>query len=146
VAVSIENAGIVMGEAGMRGKSIQAAAQIETGRFSWPLLVATFLVSASFMAMPTAALAGYNIAGLIRVALAHSYGAYHGSNGHSQAARHKRDADANDASDPETPPRKQDFGIPSRHPDTEQDAARPPEGRMVTGRSHRDEPTDALMH
>jgi hypothetical protein len=130
----------------MRGKSTQAAAAIEFGRSSGPLVIATLLVSALFMAMPTKASAGYNIAGLIRVALAHSYGAYHGSNGHSQAARHSRDADADDSADSETPPRKQDVGIPSRRPDTDQDVSRPTEGRMVTGRSHRDEPSDALMH
>jgi hypothetical protein len=130
----------------MRGKSIQAAAPIGPARSLRPLAIATLLVSALLMAMPTTASAGYNVAGLIRIALAHSYGAYHGSNGHSQAARRSRDADADDASDPETPPRKQDIGIPSRRPDAGQEALRPTEGRMVTGRSHRDEPTDALMH
>jgi hypothetical protein len=117
-------------------------------RKSLGLTAATFLVSASFMMMPTAASAGYNISGLVRLALAHYGGGYRASGGH-QASR-QRDADADDAVDSDTPPRKTDIGsvssVQSRRPDADRITTQSTEsGRMASGRAYQDEPLD-LTH
>jgi hypothetical protein len=116
---------------------------------SFGLTAATLLVSASFMLIPTAASAGYNISGLVRLALAHyNGGGYRASGGH-QASR-QRDADADDGTDSDTPPRKTDVSsvssVPSRRPDTDRISSQSTASdRMASGRQYRDDLLD-LTH
>jgi hypothetical protein len=132
----------------MSSKSIKTNRQ---GAINRPLglMAATVLVSASFMLMPTAASAGYNISGLVRLALAHyNGGGYRPSGGH-QVSR-QRDADADDQTDSDTPPRKTDVSgissVPSRRPDTDRISSPSTESdRMASGRQYRDDPLD-LTH
>jgi hypothetical protein len=118
------------------------------GNMSVRLAATMLLVSASFMLMPTAASAGYNISGLVRLALAHYNGGSRPSGGH-QVSR-QRDADADDETDTDTPPRKTDVSsvssVPSRRPDTDRISSRSTEpDRMASGRQYRDDPLD-LTH
>ena len=131
----------------MSGKSGQTERQGATSK-SLGITAATVLVSASFMLVPTAASAGYNISGLVRLALAHcNGGGYRPSGGH-QVSR-QRDADADDETDSDTPPRKTDVSVssvPSRRPDTDRISSPTTESdRMASGRQYRDDPLD-LTH